>query len=145
MPKASTVKKTAKRDDIPEPATTYTLEDAITHNGGVDVRAPKRSGKAAASVEAPAAPAVKASGSKAKKPKPSFRQPDEIVVGRYYEVEQRDEIIRGELVSVTPTTQTVQVWEGGKPSERTENVFFPNRHVREISREACFELTSVIG
>lgn len=144
--KASKPRNKALIDDAPPPEVTYTLDDAIAHNNGEDVHAPKVSGKAAASTEAPPAPAKKAGGSKvgAKKPKPEFRQPDEIVVGRYYEIEQRDEIIRGELVAINGTTQVIQVWEQGKPSERTEEVFFPNRHVREISREACFELTSVI-
>lgn len=133
-------------DDAPPPEVTYTLEDAITHNGGVDVTAPKRSGKASASTEAPAAPAKKAGGSKVSKPKPVFTQPDEVVVGRFYEVEQprTGEILRGELVAVNNTTQTLQVWANGKPSERTEEVFFANRNVRELSRELCFELTTVI-
>jgi hypothetical protein len=86
-------------------------------------------------------PAVKRAKRTAKAvAKPEHSQPDEVVVGRYYDVQTPNRRLFGELIGNGDEGQTLQVHRNGKPAE-VLTVQFADQPVREISRELCYELS----
>lgn len=74
-------------------------------------------------------------------------QAEEYVVGRFYELKRDDETLFGELLEEwredAAGLRTLEVWKNGKP-ERQLDLFFENYPTREISRELCYDLSTVI-
>lgn len=90
-----------------------------------------------------AKPAAKPAAKPVKAPVVVLAQPDEIVVGRFYElIDGAIPRLVGELVADNGKGGTIRIWHAGSPSSTLMDVTYAKFAIREISREVCFELSA---